>query len=75
MQKKLSGPYKEDFLLHKDGEISDTEASVCAKASARFQLTLSASLSATVTTAQGYVQADAADTGFKEILGLTWRKC
>jgi hypothetical protein len=75
LQKKLVGPFKEDFLLHKDGEIGDTEKTPCSKASARLQVTLSASLSATGTTQDGFVQAGSLDTGFTELLGLTWRKC
>ena len=75
MQKKLQGPFKDDFLLHKDGEVSDNEPSVCSKASARFQLSISASLSASSSSLSGIVQGDAADAAFGEILNLGWRKC
>jgi len=78
MQKKLSGPYESDLLIHKDGEVSDSESSVCTKAGARFQLTISASLSASSTSAVGVLkgtQDGALDRGFSEILNLGWRKC
>ena len=78
MQRKISGPLESDFLIHKDGEISDSEQSVCSKAAARFQLTISASLSATSSGAAGVLkgtQDGALDRGFSEILGLNWRKC
>ncbi|KAF2707946.1 hypothetical protein K504DRAFT_483201 [Pleomassaria siparia CBS 279.74] len=78
MQKKLSGPLERDFLIHKDGELSDSEASVCSKASARFQLTISASLSSTSSSIEGVLkgtQDGAVDRGFSEILNLAWRKC
>jgi hypothetical protein len=78
MQKKLSGPYENDILIHKDGEVSDTEESVCSKAGAKFQLTISAGLSASSTSAVGVLkgaQDGALDRGFSEILNLGWRKC
>jgi hypothetical protein len=75
IQKKLQGPYEEDFLLHKEGEVGDNEPSICAKTQARFAVTLSASLSSSVSTAGGVVQGGSLDTAFKEEMGLTWRKC
>jgi len=78
MQKKLSGPLDADILIHKDGEVSDKEQSTCSKAGARFQLTISASLSATATNVGGTikgVQDGILDRGFNEILNLNWRKC
>lgn len=76
MQKKLSGPFEDDFLIHKDGEVSDTEQSVCSKTNARFQLTISASLSQSGTSnTNGIVQGGAVDSAFSEILSLGWRKC
>ncbi|ORY14689.1 hypothetical protein BCR34DRAFT_623245 [Clohesyomyces aquaticus] len=78
INKKLRGPLENDFLLHKDGEISDSEQSVCVtKANAKFQLSLSATLTAASSTLDGLVQGDAADTSqrFGEVLNLGWRKC
>jgi hypothetical protein len=78
MQKKISGPYENDILVHKDGEVSDTEASVCSKKAANFQLTISAGLIASSTTSVGVLkgtQDGALDRGFSEILNLGWRKC
>ncbi|KAF2021324.1 hypothetical protein BU24DRAFT_404342 [Aaosphaeria arxii CBS 175.79] len=75
-QKKLTGPFKDDFLLHKDGEVGDGEQSICStKASAKFQLSLSVSLSSTVSTSNGHVKGDSADAAFGEVLNLGWRKC
>jgi hypothetical protein len=75
MQRRIQGPFEDDVLVHKDGEVSDKEMSVCSKASARFQLTLSASLSATSSTLSGVVQGGSLDTTFQEMLGLGWKKC
>ncbi|KAF2465539.1 uncharacterized protein BDR25DRAFT_336951 [Lindgomyces ingoldianus] len=75
INKKLAGPFEDDFLLHKDGELSDNEASVCSKASARFQLSISASLSASGSSLSGLVQGDAANAQFGEVLNLGWKKC
>lgn len=76
MQKKISGPFEDDFLLHKSGEVSDNEESLCStKASARFQITLSASLSAGSSTVNGVVQGDSLDSAFSQVLNLSWRKC
>lgn len=75
MKKVISGPFTDDFLLHKDGELSDSEQSVCQKASAMFQLSLSATLSATSTSLSGLVEGSSADAKFGELLNLSWRKC
>lgn len=75
MQKKIQGPFEDDFLLHRDGEVSDKETSVCSKENARFQLTISASLSAGSSTSSGVVQGGSLDNAFSEILNLAWRKC
>ena len=75
MQKKISGPFEDDFLLHKSGELSDTEQSVCSKASAMFQLSISASLSSGSTSATGFVRGDSSDALFGELLNLSWKKC
>jgi hypothetical protein len=75
IQKKLQGPFEEDFLLHKPGEMGDEEPSICAKAQARFAVTISVTLSSDVTTAGGQVRGDSLDTAFKEEMGLVWRKC
>ncbi|KAJ4300935.1 hypothetical protein N0V90_003024 [Kalmusia sp. IMI 367209] len=75
VKKVLTGPYEEDFLLHKDGEISDSQQSICQKASAMFQLSLSATLSATSSALSGLVQGSAADAKFGQVLNLAWRKC
>ncbi|KAH7135155.1 hypothetical protein B0J11DRAFT_596112 [Dendryphion nanum] len=76
VQKKAVGPYEEDFLIHKDGEMSDTEQQLCStKASAKFQLSLSASLNSLVTNADGYVKGDSVDASFGQYLNISWRKC
>ena len=75
MKKVLSGPFEEDFLLHRDGEISDNQQSVCSKASALFQISLSATLSSGDSSLSGLVQGSAADAKFGQILNLTWRRC
>jgi hypothetical protein len=78
MQKKISGPYESDLLLHKDGEVSDSESAICSTNAANFRLTISASLSASSTSVVGVlkgVQDGALDRGFSEILNLSWRKC
>lgn len=75
MKKVINGPFSEDFLLHKDGETSDGQQSVCSKASAMFQLSLSVTLSATSTSLSGLVQGSSADAKFGEVLNLSWRKC
>ncbi|KAF1964998.1 hypothetical protein BU23DRAFT_490916 [Bimuria novae-zelandiae CBS 107.79] len=76
VKKVLSGPFQEDFLLHnKDGELSDSQQSVCSKASATFQLSISATLSASGSSLPGLVQGSAADAKFGQLLNLTWRKC
>ncbi|KAF2257604.1 hypothetical protein CC78DRAFT_588280 [Lojkania enalia] len=77
IQKKIDGPFEDDFLLHKDGELSDNEQSICTKASARFQISISASLNfaGTSTSVTGYVKGDSADAVFGEIMNLGWRKC
>ncbi|KAF2729252.1 hypothetical protein EJ04DRAFT_589382 [Polyplosphaeria fusca] len=75
INKKLAGPYSDDFLLHKDGESSTGEQSACQKASAMFQISISASLSASSSTVAGFVKGDSVDSTFGEILNLGWRKC
>ncbi|CAO2649192.1 Nn.00g101410.m01.CDS01 [Neocucurbitaria sp. VM-36] len=75
IQKKVTGPFEDDFLLHKDGELSDNEASACQKKDERIQISLSATVSAGTSKANGYVQGGSADAGFGEILNLSWRKC
>lgn len=78
MQKKAAGPFEEDFLVSKAGELTDVEESICStKASARFQLSMSASLNfnGAATNVDGYVKADSADASFGELLRITWRKC
>ncbi|KAF1838664.1 hypothetical protein BDW02DRAFT_585711 [Decorospora gaudefroyi] len=75
IHKKIIGPFEEDFLLHKDGELSDTEASICQKKDARIQISLSATVDAGTSKGNGYVQGGSADAGFGEILNLSWKKC
>jgi hypothetical protein len=78
MQKKISGPFENDILVHKDGEVSDTEESVCSKKAVKFQLTISAGLIANSANVVGVLkgtQDGALDRGFSEILNLGWRKC
>lgn len=75
VKKVLTGPFEDDYLLHKDDELSDSEQSVCSKVSAMFQLSLSATLSATSPTVTGKVDGDSADARFGEILNLSWRRC
>ncbi|CAN9211810.1 unnamed protein product [Alternaria alternata] len=75
IQKKITGPFEDDFLLHKDGEVSDTEASVCQKKDARIQISLSATVDSGTSKKNGYVQGGSADAAFGEILNLSWKKC
>ncbi|KAF1945527.1 hypothetical protein EJ02DRAFT_396396 [Clathrospora elynae] len=75
IQKKLTGPFEDEFLLHKDGEISGTEASVCQKKDARIQISLSATVDAGSSKANGFVQGSSADAAFGEILNLSWKQC
>jgi len=75
VKKVVNGPYEEDFLLHKDGELSDSDQSVCTKASAMFQLSISITLSPSNSKVTGVVKGDASDVGFGEVLNLLWRKC
>ncbi|KAF1993278.1 hypothetical protein P154DRAFT_527870 [Amniculicola lignicola CBS 123094] len=75
IQKKISGPFEDDFLLHKDGELADNEDSICSKVSAKFQLSLSASLDASSTTVSGLVKGDSVDAAFGQLLNLNWKKC
>ena len=75
MQKNLTGPYEEDFLLHKDGELDDEEAPVCQKKDARIQISLSATVDSGLSKKNGYVQGGSADAGFGQIVNLSWKKC
>ncbi|KAI5377980.1 hypothetical protein J4E82_003362 [Alternaria postmessia] len=75
IQKKITGPFEDDFLLHKDGEVSDTEASVCQKKDARIRISLSATVDSGTSKKNGYVQGGSADAAFGEILNLSWKKC
>ncbi|KAI4642193.1 hypothetical protein J4E93_007337 [Alternaria ventricosa] len=75
IHKIVTGPFEEDFLLHKDGEISDTEASVCQKKDARIQISLSATVDSGTSNKNGYVQGSSVDAGFGQILNLSWKKC
>jgi len=74
-QLKLSGPFENDFLVHKSGDLSDPEPTTCQKTSARFQITISASLDTTSTTATGVVRGDSVDAVFGELMNLSWKKC
>lgn len=75
IQKKVSGPFEQDYLLHKDGEIS-SEASVCQKASARLAITLSATLNTDLASPpDSIIQGGSLDNSFKEQMALGWRKC
>ncbi|PSN65447.1 hypothetical protein BS50DRAFT_645663 [Corynespora cassiicola Philippines] len=73
--KILKGPFEDDFLLHKDGETSDGEKSVCQKASAKLQISLSATLTPTTSSQSGLIQGSSADAAFGELMNLSWRKC
>ncbi|KAF1950443.1 hypothetical protein CC80DRAFT_375685, partial [Byssothecium circinans] len=75
VKKVVTGPFTDNFLPHKDGELSDSKQSVRKKKSAMFQLSLSATVSADSTKLSGLVQGDAADAKFREVMGLSWRKC
>lgn len=48
---------------------------MCQKKDARIQITLSATVDSGSSMANGYVQGGSADTGFGEILNLSWKKC
>ncbi|KAH7348242.1 hypothetical protein BKA66DRAFT_432199 [Pyrenochaeta sp. MPI-SDFR-AT-0127] len=75
IHKIVNGPFESDFLLHKSGELSDSEASVCQKKDARIQISMSATVSSGTSKKNGYVQVSSADAAFSEILNLSWRKC
>jgi hypothetical protein len=75
IHKIVDGPFSNDVLLHKDGELSDNEASVCQKKDAKLQISLSATVSSSTPTANGYVQGSSQDLAFSQILNLSWRKC
>jgi hypothetical protein len=75
IHKIINGPFSNDFLLHKDGELSDSESSVCQKKDAKLQISLSATVSAGTANANGLVQGSSQDFGFSQILNLSWKKC
>jgi hypothetical protein len=75
IHKIVQGPFSDDVLLHKDGELSGNEASVCQKKDAKLQISLSATVTAGTANANGYVQGSAQDFGFSQILNLSWKKC
>jgi hypothetical protein len=75
IQKIVNGPFEDDVLLHKDGELSDNEAPVCQKQDAKIQISLSATVSAGTSQKNGYVQGSSQDFGFGKILNLSWKKC
>ncbi|KNG49147.1 secreted protein [Stemphylium lycopersici] len=58
IHKIVKGPFEDDFLLHKDGEISDTEAAVCQKKDARIQISLSATVDSGTSKANGGQQEE-----------------
>ncbi|KAH7072704.1 hypothetical protein BKA63DRAFT_534425 [Paraphoma chrysanthemicola] len=75
VQKIVQGPFNNDVLLHKNGELSDNEPPVCQKKDAKLQISLSATVSSGTSQKNGYVQGSAQDIGFGEILNLSWNKC
>ncbi|KAH4818759.1 hypothetical protein HBH61_035220 [Parastagonospora nodorum] len=75
IHKIVIGPFSNDFLLHKDGELSGNEASVCQKKDAKLAISLSATVTSNTATANGYVQGSSQDFAFSQILNLSWRKC
>jgi hypothetical protein len=75
IHKIIDGPFSADVLLHKDGELSGSEASVCQKKDAKLQISLSATVSAGTANANGLVQGNSQDLGFSQILNLSWKKC
>ncbi|OAL06847.1 hypothetical protein IQ06DRAFT_311949 [Phaeosphaeriaceae sp. SRC1lsM3a] len=75
IHKIVNGPFSDDVLLHKDGELSGSEATVCQKKDAKLSISLSATVSANVANANGYIQGSAQDFGFSQILNLSWKKC
>ncbi|KAH8726223.1 hypothetical protein GQ44DRAFT_739037 [Phaeosphaeriaceae sp. PMI808] len=75
IHKVVTGPFQDDFLLHKNGEISQSEASICQKKDAKIQISLSATVSAGTTNANGIVRGDSQNLRFGEILNLSWKKC
>jgi hypothetical protein len=75
IHKIVEGPFQGDILLHKDGELSNKEGTVCQKKDAKIQISLSATVTASTTTANGFVEGTSQDFSFGEILNLTWKKC
>jgi hypothetical protein len=75
VQKKIQGPFEADVLLHKEGEVSGKETSVCQKKDARIQISLSATVDTGTSKANGFIQGDSADAAFGQIVNLSWKKC
>lgn len=75
VHKTVDGPFSNDVLLQKDGELFDSEASVCQKRDAKLQVSLSVTVSSGITNANGYVQGSSQDLDFSQILNLSWRNC
>ncbi|KAF1920196.1 hypothetical protein BDU57DRAFT_561054 [Ampelomyces quisqualis] len=75
VKKVVTGPFRNDVLLHKDGELSDYEASVCQKKDAKVSISLSATVKSNVATANALVQGSSQDLGFSQKLNLSWKKC
>ncbi|EOA80685.1 uncharacterized protein SETTUDRAFT_35612 [Exserohilum turcica Et28A] len=75
IQKIVQGPFEEDFLLHKDGESSVSEGTICQRKDAKIQISLSATVDAGTSGKNGYVQGSSADAAFGQILNISWKKC
>lgn len=75
IHKIVNGPFSDDVLLHKDGELSGSESTVCQKKDARLQISLSATVKSSTSTAGGIVQGSSQDVGFGQVLNLSWKKC
>ncbi|KAF2031739.1 hypothetical protein EK21DRAFT_62486 [Setomelanomma holmii] len=74
-RKIIKGPFQDDVLLQKNGELSGSEATDCQKKDAMIQISLSATVSAGSFQNNGYVQGSSQDVGFGETLNLSSKKC
>ncbi|KAF2826774.1 hypothetical protein CC86DRAFT_291645 [Ophiobolus disseminans] len=74
-KRTVNGPFSDDFLLHRDGELSDTEASVCSKNNAKVTINLIVTVKSGGSKATGLVRGDSLDGGFKQQLNFAWKKC
>ncbi|KAH7076318.1 hypothetical protein FB567DRAFT_583402 [Paraphoma chrysanthemicola] len=74
-QRTVNGPFDDDFLLHRDGDLSDTEASVCSKNNAKVTINLVVTVKSAGSKATGLVRGDSLDGAFGQVLNFAWKTC